>query len=278
MQSRPVSRRSTLMGVFPFVLVVASLLLMELPLNRSAVGEEPNWWLLNRLYFFLAAYLLIVAGFGYAWLKSFPRWSYPYVIYTLLFAFYWMNVATPGLTIFGFGFGRSVWGIFAWIPFFGAAVLANWRVGTLKPWGRFWIRLKVDWTYLSFGLYTLVLFFIGLLADETDRAITLPYTATALGVIVLGAWVFQNARRKSLRIASLISASAVAILIQAVSNALYWDGRQEYWMNEPAVGIDTFFGVCKMGIIVVGIMMSPALFYFRPAKVSHEPPAQPQLH
>ena len=181
-----------LLGVFPFALVAVAFVIVEWPV-QSANFEEAGWFLRHRLHFFLAMNGLVIAGFCYGWIKYFPRWSYPYVFYSTLFSFYWMNVTTPGLTFFGWGMGRNVWGGIAWIPFLVAASIAHWKVGTLKPWGFFFKRFKFDWIRYSFGLYTCVLFLVSIASDETDRTVTLPYGIAAMLIINIGALGYMKA-------------------------------------------------------------------------------------
>jgi hypothetical protein len=126
----PASWAGTLAGVALFLILGLGLILGEIPHDWGI----PSWVPGLRYVLFVGWLVFPVIVLGIGWVKSFPRWSYPCVGFVLLFSLYMMNVATPGLWIFGYTFGRNdLWGWRSWIPFLVMAAIVLLITRSLRP-------------------------------------------------------------------------------------------------------------------------------------------------
>ena len=80
---------ATLAGLALFLIYGLDLIVGEIPHTWAA----PTWLPEIKKALFLSGLALPALGWGIAWVKGFPRWSYPYVGLELLVSLYMMNVA-----------------------------------------------------------------------------------------------------------------------------------------------------------------------------------------
>ena len=78
-------------GVFPFLLSGTAFMLVEAPQHLSFIPD----FLRSFILVFLC-YWLLIAGVAFASWKSWPRWSYPYAGYVLIFFLYTLSLRMPG--------------------------------------------------------------------------------------------------------------------------------------------------------------------------------------
>ena len=173
------SWKAALAGAAPlFIFGLTTVVREALPLNLWPGGA------MNLII----VYLALLVGLGVGWLKSFPRWSYSYAGFILLFTWYWMGVATPGLVIFGHTFQHDeLWGGRAWIPFAVMAMIALLVTRSLRPLGRFFSGAWRDWTRLSFALCSFTPVIVWFLFDEVRRPYAAPYLALTTLALTGGA-------------------------------------------------------------------------------------------
>jgi hypothetical protein len=74
------------------------------------------------IYADLVFYVIVLLGLLIGLIKGVPRWTYSYLGWSLVFAFWWSNMGTPGLKIFGFQINYWTWQI--WTPFLAAIGIA----------------------------------------------------------------------------------------------------------------------------------------------------------
>jgi hypothetical protein len=89
-------------------LLAAAALLVPGPITALSELEvlHTSWPVLA-----FGAYLFILAGVLVGWVKAFPRWSYPYIGYGVIYALYLSGVSTPAVQILGYTFPpNQLWG------------------------------------------------------------------------------------------------------------------------------------------------------------------------
>ena len=212
--------RQVLLGILPFLLLGLNLSLMEAPF------PAPMPVLAMRLVggLFLGSFLVILAGLLAGWLAGFPRWVYPYLLYSIFFSFYLAHVSTPGLAVFNVQlWGREMWGWRAWVPLGVISLVAICL--SRPPWGSL-LRLVRgiwdDWTLLVFGLYGLLPFAVILVMDEVDHTYSFPLALLAMLVLLTGAWLYLRLPRRGVGALWLAGMAFVAILLAASGGELYW--------------------------------------------------------
>lgn len=220
------------------------------------LGEIPHDWVIPswlpglRYAFFLGLLVFPVIVLGIGWAKGFPRWSYPYAGVVPLVSLYMMNVATPGLRIFNYTFGRNdLWGWRSWIPFLVMAAIVMLITRSLRPLLKLFANIWEDWTLLTFGMFGFMPLLIGIGFDEVDRLYSL-YFMVALTLLMSGtALAYLRSAQWWQRILALLVGITLTVSIVAVAPTVYW--LEHGWVNVR--------GSIMAGAIVVAVMVSPVL-------------------
>jgi hypothetical protein len=260
-QDEPVTWRATLAGIFPIALIGLSGALLATP------GESELSTALNMAggLGLLPSYLLILAGMVIGWVRGFPRWCYPYIIYALLFAAYTTNASTPGLNFFGIPlFGRELWGWRAFVPVGTAALLALVITRfSLKTVARFFLGIWRDWTRLAFGFYGLLPFGVMASFDEVENAFEFPYMLLSLVLLVGGALFYMRTQGEIKPFLGLVVAAAITAFIVLTAGSVYWQthdinlmGRIEPKAAQPDLKSAAIESIPTTGFIL-GILLSP---------------------
>jgi hypothetical protein len=245
-----------LAGMLPFLVIGLAWTM------RVLVGFLPYVWLgYVAFWLFIGGYLALLIGFGVGWVKGFPRWSYPYVGYVLVFTLYFMSVATPGFRIFNYTFGSNdLWGWRAWIPFSVMAVIALVLTRSVRPLFRLVMGVWQDWTRLSFGLYGIMPLVVILSFDEVNRRYQLPFLLVLTLVLAGGALAYMRSARTWRRALALLIGLTLSWAVTTVGTAIYWDGRLEPWMRgEPDHWYEIVGRSAIAGTVLVALLLAPAL-------------------
>jgi hypothetical protein len=245
-----------LAGMVPFLVIGLAWTM------RALVGERPYVWLgYVAFWLFIGGYLALLVGFGVSWVKGFPRWSYPYVGYVLVFTLYFMRVATPGLRIFNYSFGSNdLWGWRAWIPFLVIAVIVLLLTRSVRPLFRLGTGIWQDWTRLSFGLYGIMPLVVVMSFDEVNKGYQLPFMLVLTLVLAGGALAYMRSARTWQRALALLIGLILSWAVTTVGTAIYWDGRLEPWMRgEPDRWYEIVGRSAIAGTVLVALMFTPAL-------------------
>jgi len=242
----PSSWGETLAGMILFLISGLGLILNEIPHDWGV-----PLWLTHLAGALLLAYLLVPAiGFGIGWIRGFPRWSYPYWGLALLVSLYMMRVATPGLRILNYTFGRNdLWGWRAWIPVSAMAVIALLITRSLRPLFKLFTNIWADWTRLTYGMFGFMPLLIGIGFDEVDRLYSLPFMVALTFLMVGTALAYLRSTRQWQRVSALLIGIILVAAIVAVAPTVYW--LENGWVNVQGTVIG--------GTIVVLVMFSPAL-------------------
>ena len=242
----PSSWAETLAGMTLFLISGLGLILNEVP---------HDWvvplWLTHLAGALLLAYLLVPAiGFGIGWIWGFPRWSYPYLGLALLVSLYMMNVATPGLRILNYTFGRNdLWGWRAWIPVSVMVVIALLITRSLRPLLKLFTNIWADWTLVTFGMFGFMPLLIGIGFDEVDRLYSLPFMVALTFFMVGTALAYLRSTHQWQRVLALLIGIILILTIVAIAPTVYW--LENGWVNVQ--------GVVVGGTIVGLVMFSPVL-------------------
>jgi hypothetical protein len=209
---------------------------------------------------FVDSYFIGLIGLGVGWVKGFPRWSYPFAGFILLFTSYWMGAATPGLVIFGHTFtSRELWEWRAWIPFAVMATIALLLTRSLHPWLQLVTGIWRDWTQLSFGLYGVMPLLVFLRFDEVIKPYPAPFLAVTTIVLASGALAYMRSAKTWQRALALLLSMTVAGAVATVASSIYWHWRDEYEMPWPSHGFETVRQMfAPLGFLMV-VMFAPAL-------------------
>jgi hypothetical protein len=210
-----------------------------------------------------SALALIYAGafmtvLGMSWVKGFPRWCYPYWALGLAFSALLVGAATPGLRIFGHTFGRNeLWGWRAWIPLLVVAAVVLLLSRSVRPLRQLVTGVWHDWTRLSFGFYGLLPLALMIVFDEVHGEE--PYVAVLGVILAVGALAYMRSARTWQRALALWGGLTLTWALSTVYLAIYWHGRQEFWMKVPGNGYETARGMLIALGILVALMLAPAL-------------------
>jgi hypothetical protein len=234
---------ASLAGIALFVLWGLMLITEEFP-HEWAVPAWVQGFLIGGIL------ALLPVGLCIGWIKSFPRWSYPYVGHVLIFSLYMVQVATPGLRVFGYSlFGRELWGWRAWIPFLVVAAVALAVTRSLRPLAKLFTNIWNDWTLLTFGMFGFMPLVIFIGFDEVDRLYSL-YFMVILGLLMPAmALLYMRGSHPWQRTMALLIGILLTTAITAVAPTLYW--QENGWVLPLQVAI--------AGVILVLFMFSPAL-------------------
>jgi hypothetical protein len=245
-----------LAGMVPFLVIGLARTIIAL------VEERPYVWLgYVALWLFTGGYLALLIGFGVGWVKGFPRWSYPYAGYVLVFTLYFMSVEISGLRIFNYIFGSNdPWGWRAWIPFLVMAVIALLLTRSMRPLLQLVTRVWQDWTRLSFGLYGIMPLVVFISFDEVNKGYQLPFLLVLTLVLAGGALAYMRSARTWQRALALLIGLILSWTVTTVGTAIYWHGRLEPWMREEP---DRWYEIVERsaiaGTVLVALMFAPAL-------------------
>lgn len=240
-----ISRSETLAAMALFALLGLELIFNELPFE----WPPPNWaHLVNRLLF-VGILILPPIGLCIGWIKSFPRWSYPYVAHVLFFSLYMTNVATPG-----FLFDRELWGWRAWIPFAVVVVISLLITRSLRPLRKFFTNIKEDWTLLTFGLFGSMPLLIMLSFDEVDRLFSLYFMVILTLLMMVTVFIYMQRPAHRERVAGLLIGILLTITLTMAAPTIYWHNH----------GDTSIIATVVAGMIVFLVLFSPALISLLP--------------
>ncbi len=242
----PASWAAALAGMALFLICGLDLILGEIPHDWVI----PSWLLGLGRALFLGSLVFPVIALGIGWVKGFPRWSYPYVGFVLLVNLYMMNVATPGLRIFNYTFGRNdLWGWRSWIPFLLMAAITLLITRSLRPLLNLFTNIWEDWTLLTFGMFGFVPLLIGIGFDEVDRLYSLRFMV-ALTLLMSGTVLaYLRSTRQWQRVLALLVGNILTVTIVTMAPTVYW--LENGWVNVQRT--------VMAGIVVLAVMFSPVL-------------------
>lgn len=217
--SPPESWPGVIAGMLIFLSAGLVLILGEVPYE---VQPSPRVEALRSLAFW-GMLLLPPVGLAIGWIKNFPRWSYPYVTLAVFLSMYIANASTPGLTFFGYPiFGTQIWGLRAFIPPLLAGGIAGLVTRSFRPLGRFFTRMRQDWTVVTYALSGTLPLVILIAYDEMDRAYSLRDMFVLTALMILMALIYLRSRTPRQRGLTLGVGVPLIIGFTAISTTAFW--------------------------------------------------------
>ena len=243
--AQPASWGGAFLALGPFLLLPVIFLLGMLLAPLQNALNIPDL----GLAFSLALFAMLLAALLVSWVQAFPRWSFPYWGYVLLISFYFQGFTG---TVFGYAFTGS-WRV--WLPLIGVAALGLlWKRDLASPY-RLLTLLWKDPTLLSFTFYgALPLLFIVAYEEVRGEEPVLAVLTLLLGA---GALLYMRSPKIWPRFAALLAGFSLAWVAATIHLGLYWNGRQEPWMPEPATWAETLAWTSRMGVLLALILLAP---------------------
>jgi len=245
--------------------IVGAIPILWVPLvywSSRLFPEYQGWYWMSRFGFF-ALIILPSIGFCVAWIKDFPRWSYSYLGVLTAILILSISLNDPR-------YDTSILVVF-WTPVGVAIMIALLVTRSFDPLLQLARGIWNDWTRLSFAFYgslTILLFDaydgIHFSFDTLLELLTFAFLAFGAAAHVRSSEARQRA------ISLLVGFGTAWILIVSV-NVVYWNGRQEVWMREPANWQTILLQLQAPGLILFGILFSPIILSFlrRYSRLTH---------
>ena len=222
MKSKSVITGSTshwdaLIGALPFVLFGIT----------SMVGKPIIPFL--GIYAGLVFYVSVLLGLLIGLIKGAPRWTYSYLSWSLVFAFWWSNMGTFGLKIFGFRIDHWTWQI--WPPFLAVIFIALFWTRSLHPLRQLVRGIWKDWLLISFTIYTLFASFL-LGYDENHHPYLFLFMIASTIILSTSVWFFLRSSDTRKRVLSLLLGFVLAFAVTIICDAT-WDWHAYYGYPKP---------------------------------------------
>ena len=141
---------------------------------------------------FLSFYGLTLTGLMIGWIRGFPLWSYSYLGWSLVFAWWWTNMRIYG----------TDWGYRIWLPFGIMVLIALIWTRSIEPIKKLLGDIWNDWTRLSLAMYTLGAW-IFMIFDENHHPHLLAFmlasilAAAAAATIIFTTGIFKTITQQS---------------------------------------------------------------------------------
>jgi hypothetical protein len=118
---------------------------------------------------------------------------------------------------------------------------------SVQPLRRMLSVLWQDWTWLAFGVFTFIGWFV-VLFDENHHPFLYGFIVTATLMLMSVVWLYFRLASPLARVVPLITASAGVVMLDVI-NSLTWDWRTYYQL--PANGNPTYYSIAGLITIVV---------------------------
>ncbi len=201
----------------------------------------PNlpFWLNPSLLFYAFVLTGLLAGI----MLGFPRWAFVYLFWAIITG-WWL----AGMRVEGFLLSESLW---LGLPLAIAGGLLLRR--SVQPLRRMISGLWQDWTWLAFGVFTFIGWFV-VLFDENHHPFLYGFIISSTVMLAIAVWLYFRYTGPLARVVPLIVASAGVVMLDVI-NSLTWDWRTYYHL--PANGNPTYYSTAGLIAIValLGFML-----------------------
>ena len=234
-----------LIGTMPFVLFGIA----------SMIGKIRVPFL--GIYTDLAFYGIVLLGLLIGLVKGVPRWTYSYLGWSLVFAWWWSNMGTYGLKILGFQIDHWTWQI--WPPLLLVIGIALLWARSFHPLRQLVRNVWQDWTLLSLAMYTFLAFVV-LLYDENHSPYLIGFMILATLTIAASVWAFMSSTRPSVRLLTLLTGFAAGLVIDRICEST-WDFAAYYGLPAtlPAPWYDSIFEIIVITVVWSGLLIWPVV-------------------
>jgi hypothetical protein len=193
-------------------------------------------------------YLLLLAGLLTAWLKGFPRWSYPYLGWLLVFLISEMDIWVLD--------DPYLWRV--WVPFLVTLLFAILLRPSREPLHALWRGWRRDWTLSSFAMLGILEFVVCASFDEMPGPRKL-WQSLSAAVLVIGALGYMRIPKRTGRVAALLGSAGLSVALNIGANSYYWHGGQLPHMDTPLDGLAMLSQSLVIWTVYFVVLMSPAL-------------------
>jgi len=212
-KTTPSSKVEAFMGALPFLLFGLVSLITKLP-------NLP----ISSVVLFLAFDLLCLVGLAIGWIKGWASWTFAYLGWILVFAWWFSDISTPGFRFLGHTFSyREPWGWRMWLPVAVIALIALLWTRSLQPLKNMVYKVWRDWTHLSLMAYPFLAWML-LIYDENHHPFLLVFMLASTLVISAGAWGFLRLPSLAWRMAALVIGANIGVIL-----AFICDYTWDYW-------------------------------------------------
>ena len=207
-----------------------------------AISYTPFWsdpqkgqWIWPASRILIAA--LLWAGLLIGVKQGFPRWSYLYVMGTLITLAGWVIDSLRNTPLRSQQLPVLLFVVAVW-----TAVTIRW-----KPFRPFWSHIRQDWTYLSFSLFAIVLLITSSVDREETPRLTLLVLLPSL-LTLTGALIHLRSTTRMGRVLALVISLTLALPIQFLQMIGFPGGRSE-----------VYYQLLGGYFILLAILLAPAL-------------------
>jgi hypothetical protein len=193
-------------------------------------------------------YLLLLGGLLVAWLKGFPRWSYPYLGWLPVFL-----ISGVGISGLDDPYLPLIWG-----PLLITLLLAILLRPSLEPLSALWRSWRQDWTLSGFAVLSIQGFLVWAGFDEMPGPRDF-WQSVSVAVLVVGALGYMRASGTAGRVAALLGSAVLGVALSAGVNAYYWHGVHKSPMAAPANGYTMLSQSLRAWATLSVVLMAPAL-------------------
>jgi hypothetical protein len=238
------SHWDALIGTLPFVLFGIASLIGKLRVPFLGIYAD------------LAFYAIVLLGLLIGLIKGVPRWAYSYLGWSLVFGWWWSNIGTYGLKIFGFQIDYWSWQI--WPPLLVTIGIALLWTRSLLPLRQLVRGIWQDWTLLSLAMYTFLAFMM-LLYDENHSPYLIGFMIVSTLATSASVWAFMRSSKASSRFIALLTGFVASLAIARICETT-WDFAGYYGLpaRPPTLWYDSIFEFMVIAVVWSGILIWPA--------------------
>ena len=154
-------------------------------------------------------------------------------------------------------------GIRPWFGLAGLTVFAVLIVAILRPLRPLYLRIRDDWTLISFGLYGATLIAVPATFDDYPRARE-PYIFAMVLILAAGAWVYMRSAHIRRRALTLFVAMTLSTVVGAAGKAIIYNsplrpGPSDYftWQTEALSAVFHWGGLMVLILIPALLTLLP---------------------
>lgn len=193
-------------------------------------------------------YLLLLGGLLVAWLRGFPRWSYPYLGWLPVFL-----ISGVGVSWLDVPYLPLIWG-----PLLVTLLLAILLRPSLEPLSALWRSWRRDWTLSGFAVLGILEFLVWGSFDEMPGPRDF-WQSVSVAVLVVGAVGYMRVSSRAGRVAALLGSAVLSVAFSAGVNAYYWHNVHMPYMAAPANGYTMLSQSLRAWAVLSVVLMAPAL-------------------
>ena len=194
---QPSTRWQAFLGMLPFL--VFGII--------SMFGKADPIHSFRGTYSEMAFYTLALTGLLIGWIRGFPVWSYSYLGWSLVFAWWWTDMRTHGFD----------WGYRIWIPFGITTLIALLWTRSLKPIKKLFYDIWNDWARLLLVMFTLGAWVALINYDENHHPWLMLLMLGSTLITSAGAWFFLRSGSLKGRALSVTGSFIAAVVLSSLA-------------------------------------------------------------